>query len=198
MGDSALLPQRPGQHVFHLYELLFNNVCHLECESTSRAGNHGSDFLRPRRDQAGGFRRLRRDASLSPAGPFPGYLLLFEYFCFPEKFLFFDLSWPGSAPGSRLRRHPRNPDLPGQDCEIESPGQRGTFCLHATPVVNLFQRIAEPIRVEQQKTEYHVIPDIRRLEATEIFSVDRVTSSPATSSGKETDSSPFIPSAPPR
>jgi len=26
------------QHVFYLYELLFNNVCRVECESAGRAG----------------------------------------------------------------------------------------------------------------------------------------------------------------
>ena len=66
-----------------------------------------------------------------------------------------------------------------------------TFCLHATPVVNLFKRIAEPIAVEQQKTEYHVIPDIRRAEATEVFSIDTVTSSSPASSREEAEFMPF-------
>jgi type VI secretion system protein ImpG len=42
--------------------------------------------------------------------------------------------------------------------------------------VNLFERIAEPIRVSQTKTEYRVIPDQHRQSATEIYSIDRVTS----------------------
>lgn len=67
----------------------------------------------------------------------------------------------------------------------------GTFCLNATPVANLFQRIAEPIRVEQQKTEYQVVPDIRRPQATEIFSIDRVASASAASSEKGKDFKPF-------
>ena len=66
-----------------------------------------------------------------------------------------------------------------------------TFCLNATPVVNLFRRVAEPIRVEQRKTEYRVIPDLRRLEATEVFSVDRVFTSSPTSAGKEAEFKPF-------
>ncbi|HUJ90737.1 MAG TPA: type VI secretion system baseplate subunit TssF, partial [Syntrophorhabdales bacterium] len=37
----------PGQHVFHLYELLFNNVCHVECESRNRSGGLETISLRP-------------------------------------------------------------------------------------------------------------------------------------------------------
>jgi type VI secretion system protein ImpG len=66
-----------------------------------------------------------------------------------------------------------------------------TFCINATPVVNLFKRIAEPIRVEQRQTEYRVVPDIRRQEATEVFSIDSVTASSSTSMGKEVDYKPF-------
>jgi type VI secretion system protein ImpG len=58
-------------------------------------------------------------------------------------------------------------------------------------VVNLFKRIAEPIRVEQEKTEYQIIPDLRRTGATEIFSVDGVTSSSVSSPGKVTEYKPF-------
>ena len=68
---------------------------------------------------------------------------------------------------------------------------KDTFCTHATPAINLFSRIAEPIRVEQQKTEYRVVPDVRRQDSTEVYSVDRVTSSSQSSPGKEVDFKPF-------
>ena len=42
--------------------------------------------------------------------------------------------------------------------------------------MNLFERIAEPIRITQTKTEYRVIPDQHRQLGTEVYSVDRVTS----------------------
>jgi len=43
-------------------------------------------------------------------------------------------------------------------------------------MVNLFERIAEPIRITQTKTEYLVIPDQHRQSSTEVYSVDRVAS----------------------
>jgi type VI secretion system protein ImpG len=51
-----------------------------------------------------------------------------------------------------------------------------TFQLGCAPVVNLFERIAEPIRVTQTKTEHLVIPDQHRQLSTEVYSIDRVTS----------------------
>jgi type VI secretion system protein ImpG len=180
----------PGQHVFPLYELLFNHVCHLECVSTNQQGGAEVISLSPEEIRPVGFEANERMINYPPRS-FPGYFFLFEYFCFPEKFLFFDLQGLGQV---------RNQDF-GNSLEIRIYLDRvaksdllvneETFCLNATPVVNLFSRVAEPIRVEQQKTEYRVIPDLRRLEATEVFSVDRVFTSSPTSPGKELEFKPF-------
>jgi type VI secretion system protein ImpG len=164
----------PSQHVFHLYELLFNNVCHVGCASVNRQGtpesvSFGSEVIVPV-----GF---NRDEGMLPypRRSFPGYLLLFEYFCFPERFLFFDLcgldeiSRLGGNDTLHIWIHLNR--APKSNLVIN----KETFCLNATPVVNLFKRIAEPIRIEQQKTEYRVVPNVRRQTATEVFSVDRVT-----------------------
>ncbi len=179
----------PGQHVFHLYELLFNNRCHVECESRNRRGELETVALRPDAIQPVGF---DSDEAMIPypSRSFPGYLLLFEYFCFPEKFLFFDLNGLNALRGRDLDDKLNiwiYLDRVAASNLLLTPE---TFCLHATPVVNLFKRIAEPILVEQKKTEYHVIPDIRRLPATEIFSIDKVTSS-STSGEKEAEFKPF-------
>ena len=40
--------------------------------------------------------------------------------------------------------------------------------------MNLFPQTAEPILVDQRNYEYSVIPDVRRVNALEIFSVDEV------------------------
>jgi type VI secretion system protein ImpG len=113
-----------------------------------------------------------------PYGPrsFLGYRLLQEYFNFPEKFLFFDLagldSTMHSLAGDRmeisflLKRMPR----------LEQPVTKETFRLGCAPVINLFAQIAEPVRLSQTQTEYQVIPDIRRQNATETYTVDSVVS----------------------
>jgi type VI secretion system protein ImpG len=182
----------PHQHVFHLYELLFNNVCHvqLECESTNGQGTIKGISLTPDDILPVGF---DPDEYIIPyqRRSFPGYLLLFEYFAFPEKFLFFDLIGL-----DKMKRLDFNGTLDiwiylNRTAKSNLVINKDTFCLNAAPAVNLFNRIAEPIRVEQQKTEYRVIPDIRRQRATEVFSIDKVTASSVDSPGKQTEFKPF-------
>jgi type VI secretion system protein ImpG len=180
----------PGQHVFHLYELLLNHVCHVECLSANKQGRAEEIPLSPGAIRPVGFEADERMLDY-PLRSFPGYLLLFEYFCFPEKFLFVELQGLG-----RLRDRNFGDTLEiriylDQPAKSDLLVNEETFCLNAAPVVNLFPRVAEPIRGEQRKTEYRLIPDLRRLEATEVFSVDRVfTSSPAFA-GKEVEFKPF-------
>jgi type VI secretion system protein ImpG len=180
----------PSQHVFHLYELLSNHVTHIECESTNREGDTVVLPLDRKAIQPVGFEP--QEAMIPTTGrSFPGYVLLFEYFCFPEKFLFLDLT--GLAALKKL------------DCsdtltiwiyldriaKANLVVNANTFCAHATPAINLFHRIAEPIRVEHRKPEYHVIADVRRREATEVFGIDRVTAIAAEGAGKTFEFKPF-------
>ena len=180
----------PHQHVFHLYELLLNNTIRVEFESTSRDGEAKRLLLPQGVIQPVGF-ASEEGLIPYPRRSFPGYLLLLEYFCFPEKFLFFDLSG-----FERTRDWDTSDTLEiciylNRIAKANLVITRDTFCLNATPAANLFRRIAEPIRVEQRKTEYQVIPDLRRQTATEVFSVDRVTSTTASSPGQVVDFKPF-------
>ena len=180
----------PHQHVFHLYELLFNHVCHLECEAVDSQGKKQIITMPIDSIAPVGF---GPDEGVLPYSrrSFPGYILLFEYFCFPEKFLFFDLCGLERLQGRDLA------DTLDIRIFLDRPAKSNlvinedTFCTNSTPAVNLFSRIAEPIRVEQQKTEYRVVPDVRRQDSTEVYSVDRVTSSSQSSPGKEVDFKPF-------
>jgi len=165
----------PGQNVFHIHELLFNNVCHLECVSQNRDGRIEEFSLGPESVRPVGF---EAEETLVPfsSRSFPGYLLLFEYFCFPEKFLFFDLDGLGRLAETSFQDTLDIWIYLDRTAKTNLLVNKETFCLNATPVVNLFTRIAEPIRIDHERTEYRVIPDIRRSEATEVFSVDRVVS----------------------
>ncbi len=177
------------QHVYSLYELLMNNVCHVELEAKSKQGQTVNIQLSPDDIKPVGF---REDENLLPysSRSFPGYLLLFEYFCFPEKFLFVDIEGLG-----RLRDYELTDTL---DIWIylDKPVKQNlvmsaeTFCLNATPAVNIFKRIAEPIRIEHRMSDYRIIPDIRRQNATEVFAVDSVVSS--LSGGKVLDYRPIF------
>ena len=180
----------PSQHVFHLYELLLNNVSEIIYESVDSRGKSQTVTIGPDTIKPVGFDPDERMLPYSQRS-FPGYSLLFEYFCFPEKFLFFDLGGLKKimqiAPTDTLRIWINLKRSAKSNLVVD----KDTFMLNAAPAVNLFKRIAEPIRVEQRKTEYQVVADVRRPHATEVFSVDRVRSTSMGSSGKEIEYKPF-------
>lgn len=116
---------------------------------------------------------------------FPGYRLLTEYFSFPYKFLFFDVTDLASASERKFGSHfdvvihLKNVTPP------KSPVTQETFKLGCSPIVNLFSETAEPIYLSQQKYEYQVFPDVHRQNATEVYSIDEVfTTDPRTNNVK--------------
>ena len=58
--------------------------------------------------------------------------------------------------------------------ELERKITHITFALGCTPMVNLYQKRADPIQLDQTQTEYRVVPDQRHPRAAEVYSVDRV------------------------
>ncbi|MFD2233140.1 type VI secretion system baseplate subunit TssF [Phaeospirillum tilakii] len=105
-----------------------------------------------------------------------GYRLLQEYFLFPEKFLFVDLvDLPPLGPGRvvdlvfLLTRRPPGGLILRPD----------TLRLGCTPIINLFPRTSEPIRLDHTQVEYRLMPDIRWERATEIHSILKVSDTAA-------------------
>lgn len=62
-----------------------------------------------------------------------------------------------------------------------------TFVLGCTPVVNLFQQNADPIRVTHAATEYPVVVDARRAFGYEVHSIDKVFRVKQTPHGESID-----------
>ncbi len=166
MGDPKL--------VHSLYELLFTGVAQIGVRPGEGA-ERDSYTLPANAIRAVGF---GADEGLLPGGgrTFLGYRLLQEYFAFPEKFLFFDLTG--------LERMSAGGFGPDADVLLyldkEFPMARAvtaqTFRLHCSPVANLFEQVAEPIRLSHLQNEYRVIPDVGRQRVMEVYSVDEVTS----------------------
>jgi type VI secretion system protein ImpG len=166
-------------HLQELYERLLNNAT-----GVALAAPNGEAF------------QLLDSTALSPVGfaadeglidysarSFLGYRLLSEYFAFPDKFLFIDLT--GISPTQLLQSECGNRlevfiFLNESSVDLERNVDKSTFQLGCTPIVNLFEHRAEPIRLTQNVYEYRVAADARRPQAFEIFSIDRVIgSSPA-------------------
>jgi type VI secretion system protein ImpG len=117
------------------------------------------------------------DEALLPwsARGFSGFRLLTEYFAFPEKFLFVDVTSMDTktlvSAGNRLDVFIYlDRSLP----ELERTVGQSSLALGCAPLVNLFPQRCEPVTMSHRETEYRVVPDARRPRAAEIWSIDRV------------------------
>lgn len=164
--------------VYTLYEFIFLYTTQI---SLRAIGGSGQAILPLASLRQVGF---RPDEGLLPYSKrsFLGYRLLQEYFTFPEKFLFFEITGLDRVSlaefDSSLEIVLALKDSGDKHrlIALEQAVTAETFQLGCTPVVNLFERIAEPIRISHTKTEYRIIPDLHRQSTTEVYSVDRVAS----------------------
>jgi type VI secretion system protein ImpG len=172
-GDSAA--------VHTLYEFLFLNTLRIAVRALPAREGTAQAILPPGSLQPVGFTSAEGTLPYSDRS-FLGYRLLQEYFSFPEKFFFVDLKGLDRLPkrgfgtAFEILIYLKQPDQPHRLIALEQNVGSETFQLGCTPIVNLFERIAEPIRITQTKTEYHIVPDQHRQWATEVYSVDRVAS----------------------
>lgn len=110
------------------------------------------------------------------------YLLLTEYFVYPEKFNFFDIDWAALAPHlppacRRLTLHLGLAGVPADSHLAHALSQltKDNFVLGCTPAVNLFKHAACPIELTNTAPDYELIPDGSPADAYDIYSVDKVT-----------------------
>ncbi|AWI81028.1 type VI secretion system ImpG/VasA family protein [Parazoarcus communis] len=115
-----------------------------------------------------------------PSNVHDGYRYLTEYFAFPEKFSFFDLCL-GRLPPDLLQHDELTLHFALSGLHAESDAARllqgidtRTLRTGCVPVVNLFPKRGEPIRLSGQKTCFSVIADARRAFAYEVASIDSV------------------------
>ena len=159
-----------------LYELVMNHVTAVQWRVPDAPPRQGTLNLPPQVIRPVGF---EPEEGMLPYGPrsFPGYALLTEYFAFPQKFLVFDLEGLDA-----LGRLPLQQDvelllfLNRSAPALETRVTADTFRLHCVPIVNLFSRLAEPIRLTRTRSEYLVVPDARRPEGMEVIAIESVES----------------------
>jgi type VI secretion system protein ImpG len=163
-----------------LYELLFTRLNRIVVRDPSPGSVLNPVTLPASALQAVGF---AKDEGMVPYSErsFTGHRLLMEYFSFPEKFFFVDLTGLQSLWAAGFDKAVEFIFLLGEVDDddrrqrLELELSKKTFRLGCSPIVNLFTQVAEPIRLSQRKYEYPIIPDVRRPYATEIYSVDEVT-----------------------
>lgn len=155
----------------NLLECLFAHEASISCVFGELNKGGTSQKLAPNSLEHVGF---KEDDSILPypKQSHPGYQLLFEYFHFPEKFMFFDIkNLENSQDSKELEIYisiADNVELNPRDIG------RQNFQLSCTPIVNLFEKVSEPLRFNHRATEYRLIGDQRRERTTEIHSIKKV------------------------
>ena len=106
---------------------------------------------------------------------FQGYRVLQEYFCFPERFRFFEI---GGLAGAFKRCEAQEIELVllfGRgDAQLESVVEAKNFALFCTPAINLFPKRADRIHIAENSHEYHVVADRTQPLDYEIYEVKSV------------------------
>lgn len=167
-----------GALMHPLHELLFNNLSRLSVsfddQGQRREVNLPLDSLKPM-----GFGPDEGLIDYSERS-FLGYRLLHEYFVFPEKFMFVDLTGLARVLSRvegrhfQLHFHFANYASSERLSRLAQNLGRTHFRLGCTPVINLFQRLAEPIKLTHTQHEYPVVADVRHPHGVEIVSIDQV------------------------
>ena len=163
-------------HVYALHELLFNNTVAIAIADSPT--DPKAVFVPPSALSPVGF---SPDEMILPYAPQsqPAYRTLTEFFVFPDKFLYFDIDLSTKVLGEAGAELSIFFYFNKNDAALERAVTKDFFALGCTPVVNLFPQRCEPILVAQNRLEHRVIPDARRPEALEVYSLLDVTATDA-------------------
>jgi type VI secretion system protein ImpG len=106
---------------------------------------------------------------------FHGYRLLQEYFAFPQRFRFFELTGLSRALKRAETDQVEIVILLGRgEPALESVVDGSNFALYCTPAVNLFAKRVDRIHVGDSAYEHHVVPDRSKPLDFEVYEVTSV------------------------
>ena len=159
-----------------LYELLFNDLMRVVIRPLDAPGVEPI-VLRPEDSiHPVGF---GLDEALLPYPPqsFLGYRLLTEFFAFPAKFWFMDLSgWTKARERGFQNKVEIDIYFKRTNTTLEQGLDVSSFRLGCTPIVNLFEQSCNAKTVDQLRFEYRVVPSVEYPLGMEIHSISRVAS----------------------
>lgn len=162
-----------AQHIYPLYEALFNEVSAITITGAESDPNPIQCPLKI--IQPVGF-DVTEGLLPYPDNSHMGYRLLTEYFVFPEKFLFVDfVQLNDLVPQTAQDEINIYIYLDGEHLELEHHISKENLVLGCSPAINLFDHKVDPIKVDLTQEEYQVIPDVRRPQGYEVYSVNSVT-----------------------
>ncbi len=107
---------------------------------------------------------------------FQGYRLLQEYFAFPERYMFVELTQLQAA---FQQASEQEVDviilLNRSNARLINEIDVSRFALFCTPVINVFPKRADRIHLSNQTNEFHVVPDRSRPLDYEVYQIREVT-----------------------
>lgn len=153
-----------------LYELIFSRLSHIVItsdEDPNKALSPPPDLIKPV-----GFND--QDALLpTPTAGFAPYRLLLEFFAFPQKFLFFDITTlTDNLPNFCQRNMTIHLMFTDRNKALESTIYLKSLALNCTPIVNLFKQAGDPIQYDKRQTDYHIIANAHAtVEDIEVYDI---------------------------
>jgi type VI secretion system protein ImpG len=114
-----------------------------------------------------------------PLNIFDGYVLLQDFFCFNDKFLFVDICNLNKITNINEELLSKSRDFTIKINFIKklsqsSLPQKEHFSLYCTPIVNLFETDSIPIRKNLEFTDFLVLPSDLDKRYSEVFSIEQV------------------------
>jgi type VI secretion system protein ImpG len=152
-----------------LHELVSGACVGVLAGPTGRAGDGARQFLAPEHVQPVGYDDGESMLPVTLRG-LAGTRLMQEYFSFPQRFLFVDVGGLAEAFAQ----------CTGNSFEIvllfnryvaslEGGGEPGNFALNCVPAINLFERRAERVDIDDTTTSFHVVPERTSSSDFEVF-----------------------------
>lgn len=163
----------PLKEAFMLYELIFKDLSHIVITSPdepNQAIRLPASLIQPV-----GF--SHSDAILpTPKQGFEGYRLLLEFFTTPQKLLFFDIvEIANNLPNFCKQNMHIHLMFKNRNKVLESKINTLSLMLNCTPILNLFNQVAEPIQFNKKTQDYHVIADAHTtIEDIEIVEIQKI------------------------
>lgn len=114
-----------------------------------------------------------------PLNIFDGYMLLQDFFCFKDKFLFVDIFNLNKISNiddeilSKSKNFTIKINFSKKMSQSNQP-QKEHFSLYCSPIVNLFETDSVPIRKNLEYTDFPVLPADLDKNHSEVFSIEQV------------------------
>ncbi len=105
------------------------------------------------------------------------FALLQEYFHCPEKFFFLRFTGLHEAIASANNKKTLRLIISLKDTNLWQNAGAGIdqLQLFCTPIINLFNKPSDPLRIDHQQVHYRLIPDTRRERTTEIYAINSIS-----------------------